>query len=134
MTKYDRLFEFIPYLETASADEIVRWGGDDRSSDGIITLPYPIYDERVEAFIKTVYECDLLNRDYFETIKSYGICTAKELGNAINDADNRLVIALLTYYVRQERFCDGLWGKAIEEKIFLRLIKRLFELEARQEL
>ncbi|MBN2982344.1 DUF6508 domain-containing protein [Cohnella algarum] len=128
MTKYDRLFEFIPFLETASADEIVRWGGGDRSSDGIITLPYPIYDERVVAFINTVYECDLLNRDYFQTIKSYGICTAKELDNAINDADSRVVIALLTYYVRQERFCDGLWGKAIEEKIFLRLIKRLFEL------
>lgn len=94
MTKYDRLFEFIPFLETASADEIVRWGGGDRSSDGIITLPYPIYDERVVAFINTVYECDLLNRDYFQTIKSYGICTAKELDNAINDADSRVVIAL----------------------------------------
>lgn len=36
-----------------------------------------------------------------------------------------MVKAILTYYVRQERFCDGLWGQEIKEGIFLGLLKRI---------
>lgn len=133
MVKYDCLYEFIPYLETALTDNVVRWGGGEKSSDGTLIMPYPIYNDRVKDFIETIYKLDLLDKAYLETMQSYSINTSEELGNALDDADYRLSIALLTYYVRQERFCDGLWAKAIENKIFLRLIKRLLELEAKQE-
>lgn len=45
--------------------------------------------------------------------------------DAIEKADLELTLAILTGYIRQERFCDGLWEDAIREGIFLKLIRRL---------
>jgi hypothetical protein len=44
----------------------------------------------------------------------------------INDIDT--VRALLTYYVRAERFCDGSWAVAAENKVFLKILIKLKEL------
>jgi hypothetical protein len=30
--------------------------------------------------------------------------------------------------VRQERFCDGLWASAVEDKVFLKVLQRLRQL------
>lgn len=129
MTKYDLLMEFIPYLETVSADEVVHWEGGEKSTEGYSTMPYPVYDGRLKAFIKTIYELDILDKEYLKTIESSGINTPVELEKALHGLDYKLTIAFLTYYVRQERFCDGLWARAVKEKIFLRIIKRLLELQ-----
>ena len=43
----------------------------------------------------------------------------------IETADYELVKAVLTHYVRGERFCDGTWAEAAIEGIFLALLKRL---------
>ena len=48
-----------------------------------------------------------------------------ELTKRIDTADFKLAKAILTCYIRQERFCDGLWGRAIKEGTFLALLKRL---------
>jgi Family of unknown function (DUF6508) len=50
-----------------------------------------------------------------------------DISAAIPSADLELLKAILTYYVRQERFCDGLWAKAVKEKVFLRILYRLGE-------
>jgi hypothetical protein len=94
--KYDRLYEFIPYLEAVTQDNAVRWGGGTRNSEGIFTMPYPIYDEWVEDMIETIYELDLLDNEYMVTIQSYNIHTSGELENAFDHADGKLTIALLT--------------------------------------
>ncbi len=40
----------------------------------------------------------------------------------------KLLKAILTGYVRQERFCDGLWADAVRDKVFLKILKRFNEL------
>ncbi|GAA0136964.1 hypothetical protein YSY43_38050 [Paenibacillus sp. YSY-4.3] len=134
MRKYERLYEFIPFFETVLIDEAVRWGSGGQDTKGTITLAYPTYHQRVIEFNKVIHEEGLLEPDYLNIIQSYGIETIEELDRAIDGFDHKLSIAILTYYVRQERFSDGLWANAIENKIFLRLLKRLFELENKGEL
>jgi len=129
MSKYDRLFEFIPLLETISIDDAVQWSGGKTSPEGVITMPFPSYNEQISAFINTIYALDILDKEYMTTIQSCSIHTPEQLDSALNNADEKLAIALLTYYVRQERFCDGLWATAIRENIFLRIIERLRELQ-----
>jgi len=48
--------------------------------------------------------------------------------NSIDDADLELIKAIITGYVRQERFCDGLWASAVEDKVFLKILQRLKQL------
>lgn len=129
MGKYDRLYGFIPYLEAATKDKVVKWGGGTKIADDIMTMPYPIYSDQLKEFINVIYELDILDENYLNTIQSYNLQTSEEFESALIHADYKLTVALLTYYVRQERFHDGFWAEAVENKIFLKLIKRLFELE-----
>lgn len=130
MRKYEQLYEFIPFFETILVEDAVQWGGGTNSPDGVITMPYPIYDKRIVDFINKIYETNLLDPNYLETIKSYRGCAAEELEDAIDGADQKLLMAILTYYVRQERFCEGLWGWAVTNKVFLRILHRLQENES----
>ena len=51
-----------------------------------------------------------------------------QLKPVIQNANMELLTAILTYFVRQERFCDGLWASAIDDKIFLNILYQLREL------
>lgn len=129
MNKYDRLFEFIPYLESISIDDVVQWSGGKSTAEGVVTMPYPIYNDSVRDFIESISALGILDKEYLSTIQLYSINPPEQLDNILSHADEKLAIALLTYYVRQERFCDGLWAKAIKEKIFFRIIERLHKLQ-----
>ncbi|HHX73519.1 MAG TPA: hypothetical protein GX699_01280, partial [Firmicutes bacterium] len=48
----------------------------------------------------------------------------------IQSADRKTLSAILTFYVRQERFCDGAWAEAMEEGIFLQILQRLQQLSS----
>ena len=64
-----------------------------------------------------------------ETLKKYRLPMSNELINAIDSSNYELAKAILTCYVRQERFCDGLWVSAVEDKVFYKLLKRIEQLE-----
>lgn len=123
MGKYQSLFNYMSYFETLSYDEACR-----RDGGG-----FPIYDKGLTDFIHEVYETDLLAADYIATLEDSGILISGTLDEAIDSADFELVRAILTYYVRQERFWDGLWGLAVRDGVFYRLLKRLLQLEQESE-
>ena len=62
---------------------------------------------------------------YVSTIQEYGYEMNNDLAQHIGTADLKLTKAILTCYIRQERFYDGLWGIATREGTFLALLKRL---------
>lgn len=112
---YEKLFKYIDYFENDKI-QFFSWKAG-----------YPSYDQKFLEFIDTFYEVDLIKQDYMEHLAQQ--CSkGKELKNYIWIADMELLVALLTYYVRQERFCDGLWIKAIKDKVFLQILYRLQEL------
>jgi O-acetyl-ADP-ribose deacetylase len=111
--KIKSLIDFIPYFENDK-----------------INMSYSGYDTGITDFIDLVYETDLLKEDYMDYLESKGIqdTDSKEIIDIIKGSDMLLLRSILTYFVRQERFYDGLWVKASKDKIFLNILYRLKEL------
>ncbi len=92
-------------------------------------MPYPDYDDKLLEFIKLVYDSGLMMEGYLDLLKEkYG--TENEANDIIKSADFDPLRAILTYFVRQERFCDGIWEQAVKDKIFLNILYKLKEITA----
>jgi len=121
----DKLTLFIPYFENASKEDVCSWSGGEKLADKHYSMPYPVYDQTLKDFIQAVYKSNLLCHNYLEIIEQNCPYGAKGMNESIEHADLELTLAILTGYIRQERFCDGLWQSAVEDKTFLNLLKRL---------
>lgn len=127
-TSIEKLYAYIPFFETATKENVCNWSGGEKLGKNSFTMPYPEYDSTLNKFIKEVYKTNLIRYDYLDFINKYGLYSCREMVGAINDADLELLKAILTGYVRQERFNDGLWVNAVEDKVFLNILKRLREI------
>lgn len=121
--KYRKILVYINYFEDENID-FFTWQQPSKTDDGIIQMGYPIYDEKFKIFIKDVYDSNLLIDSYFDYLEQHQIDTSKLTGY-ISNADFQLLRAILTYTVRGERFCDGYWGQAIKDKVFLNILYRI---------
>ncbi|RXI96231.1 hypothetical protein DS745_21045 [Anaerobacillus alkaliphilus] len=115
-----KLCRFIPYFKVAT--KVCRIPYETREKQ--IIIGYPSYDKALLEFIDEVYSSNLMEKQYTSITQQLD----GELANAIETADFNLLRAILTYYVRADRFCDGAWEGAVEEKVFLRILERLNEL------
>lgn len=115
MGNYIKLLDYIPYFENEDV-EFCKWDSG-----------YPNYDDKLEEFIKSIYDSDLLKGDYLEYLNEK--VKDKNISASIPSADWELLKSSLTYFVRQERFCDGTWAMAAKDQVFLRILYRLRELE-----
>ena len=71
-------------------------------------MPYPNYDKTLAVFTQLAYELGFMDYSYHETIEKYGLSVGNGLERAIKTANTELTLAILTAYIRGERFCDGL--------------------------
>jgi hypothetical protein len=76
------------------------------------------YDEEVNEFINAFYKSDLSDPNYLGNLNHYQEPYLK----LIKTADKDLIKSIFTYYVRGERFCEGMWADAIRDKIFLSIL------------
>lgn len=123
--KYEILFSYITFFE--EAEGIAAWESAKKRSDGVIEMGYPVYDKTFSGFIDDIYQTDLLHSDYLDILHKNGF-DSTNLAAAIPTASLETLRAILTYFVRQERFSDGTWAAAIKEKLFLKILYRLKEL------
>lgn len=119
------LYSYIPYFESKPN---YKWISEDKK-DGTIIMPYPQYDDTLKSFVNLVSELDILDPDYIATIERYELRKSAGIVDSIQNSDIELVLAILTKYIRGERFCDGLWGTCVRNGIFVSLLQRLRELE-----
>ena len=81
-----------------------------KDEDGVIAFPWAEYDQTVEDFL------DVARRDCWMD----GGYVPQDVGRlieseeAIRGATLPQVRAVIAYFVRGERFCDGHWGYMIE--------------------
>ena len=124
----EKLCVFIPYFESVNKEDVCQWSGGEKLGENHFTMPYPDYERTLHDFIQEVYKSNIMCYDYLDIIHRRGLDGTEQMKSAIDDADLELTKAILTGYVRQERFCDGLWESAVEDKTFLRILKRLEQL------
>ena|GEM_PF-193706 len=126
----DKLLAFIPYFENVNEKNACSWGGGEKLGENHFSMPYPIYEQTLEDFIQAVYSSNLICYNYLEVIEKNGLHGTEEMNTAIEESDLELTLAILTGYIRQERFCDGLWESALKDKTFLKILRRLERLMA----
>ncbi len=122
---FKEIRNYIPYFESIDPDAACHWEGSKALKNGTFSMPFPVYETQFLDFIDNVSNSDLMDYSYGETLAEYGLEMNNDLAKKIDTADLKLTKAILTCYIRQERFCDGLWGRAIKEGTFLALLKRM---------
>ncbi|WP_145140809.1 DUF6508 domain-containing protein [Paenibacillus sp. Y412MC10] len=122
------LQEWIRYFENKNTS-FCTWTGGTQSEEGVITMPYPVYDAGVQRFIAAVSGSGLMMKDYLQQLEKGDALAPEAISGLEMPRDMELLRAALTYFVRQERFCGGLWEKAIREGIFLSILYKLREAE-----
>lgn len=123
--EFKKICDYISYFETLDVENACQWQKSELLKDGTYTMPYPIYENGVLQFTDDISRSDLMDYNYGETIQKYGFSMNDSLAKQIETADLSLTKAILTCYIRQERFCEGLWEMAIKKGVFLALLKRL---------
>lgn len=114
MSHYKKLLDYIPYFENEDIVFCKR------------RLGFPEYDENLREFIRETYNSDLLKSDYLDYLKDNG--QDQDISKEIPSAEWEMLKSILTFYVRGERFSDGLWDTAVKEKVFLKILYRIREL------
>jgi hypothetical protein len=87
---------------------------------------YYNYDKKLEDFIQELYKTDLLVGDYLLRLEEV---ESEDYGSIIPTVNLELLKAILTFYVRGERFSEGMWRTAAKNKLFYLILLRLRELE-----
>lgn len=127
MEKYEELIKYIAYFED-DRNTFCTWESSKEKEDGVFIMSYPKYDEKLEEFIKDVYKTDLLKQDYMEFLEK-NINRSTNIDDVIENADFETLRAILTKYIRLERFCEGTWGAAAKEGTFLKILKKIKQIK-----
>jgi hypothetical protein len=124
LERIDKLLAFLPQLEAPGRTYVQGWGGGERTPDGAITMPYPMYETDVVTFFLRAGQPWWSDFDYDPR-------TAQELlrdDAHIARCSLEEIKTLLTYCVRGERFVDGHWLHLLETGRVVAVLRRLAEL------
>ena len=137
MTKFDELLKI---EETLKGDKFGEWVHDKEhkgTKDDPIHLPFPNYTQAVSKFMGAVYnfiennpDYDLYNYDEILERNGYRINDINRID--VSGMDEKCLMAMLVYFVRGERFCDGMILSAFEKGTIQKCFKRLREILANQ--
>lgn len=117
MKRYDGVFSYLELL-SSGRDKVGRMIYEPNN------MPYVQYSCDFVTFIGEIYKTDLPDPHYMEQIETC-LPPNSNLADYIENADLDLLRAILTFYLRQERFCEGFWLKAAKNGDFHRIIKAL---------
>ncbi|ARF12981.1 DUF6508 domain-containing protein [Sporosarcina ureae] len=100
MTRWRKLYQHLPYFEQAA----------ERNPESFITeelLFHAEYEQDLNEFLRDYHDLDWTDTRYPNTLEAAGISTAEQMAVAIPIADMKVLKALLTRMVREERFAAG---------------------------
>lgn len=120
----EALLSFLPKLYAEGFTPIRRVHNVDQDGE-TVAFPWAEYDDIVRDFVDAARRECWLDYDYVPEEVERLI----ESEEAIAAATLPQLQAMLTYFVRGERFCDGHWGRLIEGGHVRRILERLAELE-----
>ena len=122
--RVDELLRYLPLFEAPDREFFDKWSGGEKTSDGAITMPHPVYLPDVEEFFRLAGQPCWSDYDY-DPVQAGKMLADEQL---IRQASMAQVKTMLTYCARGERFCDGLWGAVLGSGRVQALLRRLREL------
>jgi hypothetical protein len=117
----DELLRFLPLFDVPERTYFAEWAGGEKSADGTVTMPYPVYPEDVVQFYWIAGQPCWSDYGYEPREAARMLADEAFIRRATLDE----VKTMLTYCVRGERFSDGHWGAMLESGKVVALLKRL---------
>ena len=121
MHQYEKVLSYIDYFSTAG-EKTGTWVYNPLNS------LYLNYSPEISSFILEVCQTDLIDTEYLSYLENI-IPRGANLTDYIDTADFRLLRAILTYYVIQERFQERLWSVAGQNGSFSKVLNRLMTIQ-----
>lgn len=97
------------------------------------TIAFPVYDGTLLAFVKEAAKTSLMDRNYMYLYNRYSMPTPKDERERIEKVtikDLEILPGVLSKYVLGGMTKGYVWPIAVEEGIFLAILKKMKELEA----
>ena len=124
------LLSYIPYFETVNPDDVCKWGGGEKREDGVLTMPYAIYSDKLKAFIKDVYDSGVMVKEYSNELKRLiPDWQTVDIQEVVKTADLYMLRVILTKCIRVDRFNEGSLGRSVQSGLVLAILKRMQELK-----
>lgn len=105
--------------------------------NGAVSIGFYDYSTEARIFESEFYKLGLIQLDYLEKFKIiYNDNTKYNKETQLYMYDNLTVddiLVIITYILREERFCDGLLARTLEDGTLENLSKRLHELTMSEE-
>jgi hypothetical protein len=124
--KMEPLLRYLPWLKDATDRSSVTT----YNSDGLgeTSVPFPVYDSTLMAFIRTAQGSGLMDRNYPYVYTRKGLKTHDDERKLIENADWRSwndVMGILSKYVLGGQTRSTLWSEGVSERIFYLTVQKL---------
>lgn len=124
----EALVRYLSWLEEKAGRKVE----ETYSGSGIAehSVAFPVYDSTLLNFVKTVQRTNLLDRNYRYIYSRHGIVTQKDELRAISGADITqmdVLKGILSKYVMGGMTKGRMWTEAVENRIFLNVVKKMKE-------
>lgn len=124
----ERLIRYLSWLEEKSGSVVSEtYTG---SGIGEHSIAFPVYDSTLLSFVKEVQRTNLLDRNYRYIYSRNRIVTNKDELRAISNSDiTRMDVlkGILSKYVIGGMTKGRMWSEAVQNRIFLNVVKKMKE-------
>lgn len=121
----ERLITYLPWFESKAGTKVSKIYDDNRLSAS--TIAFPVYETMLLNFVNEASRTSLMDSNYIYAYSDYGIKTIEDERQAISNADTKtaeVLVGILSKYVLGGMTKGALWNTAVEEGIFLEILKK----------
>lgn len=121
----ERLITYLPWFESKAGAKVSKVYDDQALSAS--TLSFPVYETMLLNFINDASKSSIMDSNYIYAYSNYSIRTIDDEHEAIEAADLKtaeVLVGILSKYVLGGMTKASLWSTAVEEGIFLEILKK----------
>ncbi len=122
-----KIVPYLNWLRDNSSNEVAQ----SYSNSDLKSIPFPVYDSNLLAFVKAAQTTNLLDRNYVYVYSRNRINTAKDELMFIQDAqitDMDDLAGILSKYVLQGMTKGSVWGEGVRNGVLYNVIKKMDDL------
>lgn len=123
--KKESLEELFELGRTSVGKPAGEWDSGKEISPGMSTMPYYFLNDVPSRIMKLLYELNLIiSFSWMDWDEGRTLASDNDLSK-LEGLPVHILIGLLTALARNDRFCDGAWGSAIEKGTVAKLLNEL---------
>ena len=124
----DKIIPYVRWLKenSANADVAQRYSSSDLKS-----IPFPVYDSNLLAFVKACQSTELLDRNYVYVYSRNHLNTAKDELLYIQDAtitDMDDLAGILSKYILSGMTKGSVWAEGVQNGVLCKVVEKMDEL------